>query len=69
MSDLDQIAATLARQGYHVALNFTGSAWSCELLCGVSVMRPELPRPRGAGKTALEAVQAAVRDRDGQKAA
>jgi hypothetical protein len=59
MNDLDQFASDLARQGFHVSLHFTGGGWQCDLLCGVDVMRPELPRPRGSGQTALEAVQAA----------
>lgn len=69
MSDLDQLAARLARDGYFVHLHHTGSAWSCTLQAGVDVMDGRHPRPHGVGKTSTEALRAAIQERDERKAA
>lgn len=63
MDPLEQLRADLNRLGYHVHLIDTGQHWRCELLAGVDVMPANLPRPRGVGKTALEAVKAADAER------
>jgi hypothetical protein len=54
---LEQLCDSLLAQGFHTHLAHTGRRqWNCELACGVDVMKPEIPRPRGTGETMLAAV-------------
>jgi hypothetical protein len=60
-NELDTIAASLAREGYYLGLKRRREDWQCELWNAVT--KPHCI-PRGTGPTSLEAVKAAVADRD-----
>lgn len=61
--ELETLCTWLLSQGFHTHLAHSGpKRWSCELQCGVAVLDGRLPRPRGDGPTAIEAVQAAQAD-------
>lgn len=64
MNDLEKLVAALAAQGFYPVLKYGGSLWRCDLFNNVMHCAPW-----GAGKTAWEAVQAALADRDQRKAA
>lgn len=61
--DLDGIAADLHREGFSLWLRFDGEEFLAELLCGVSVLPANEPRPRGRAVAAGDAVAAALKDR------
>lgn len=59
MNDLETIVTALTKQGFYPVLNRHFDNWLCDLTCGVDVLPANLPRPRGTGKTAVDAVLAA----------
>lgn len=64
--ELERLAASLERQGYYVHLSRGTNDWTRSLYNAVS--KPDYV-PKGSGMTALEAVEAAVRNRDARKVA
>lgn len=63
MDPLEQLCTDLLAQGFHAQLAHNGlRKWTCELTAGIEVLKPEIPRPRGSGETALAAVDAAQVD-------
>lgn len=66
--DLETLCNGLLAQGFHAHLHHVGQkSWACELCCGVDVLKPEIPRPRGSGETQLEAVIAAQAELAGMR--
>lgn len=61
--DLDSLATQLHRDGYCLWLRHDGEEFAVELECGVDVLPGNVPRPRGRGVTAADAIAAAVEDK------
>lgn len=59
MYDLEQLADALESEGYHVTLQRNRGTWHCALFTH-RTFRP----PVGSGKTGIDAVVAAVEDKN-----
>jgi hypothetical protein len=60
---VNELAAELWDQGYSVRLKRRKEHWECVLACSSETLDGRRPRPKGEGETDLDALWAAIMDK------